>query len=105
MVYTNHIKEYRVKMGLSQQEFGNIIGVSRQSVSQIERGTYSPSVDIALKMAEVFGATVEELFKDQNRVAEKKTEETVSRENNENLFDGEFEGNTLHPFFTKIDFK
>ena len=39
------------------------MGVSRQTISQIERGDYSPSVTLALKIAKVFGTTVEEIFK------------------------------------------
>ena len=39
-----------------------LVGVSRQTISQIERGDYSPSVTLALKIAKVFGVNVEEIF-------------------------------------------
>ena len=58
----NHLKEYRAKINVNQQEMGALVGVSRQTISQIERGDYSPSVALALKIAKVFGAQVEDIF-------------------------------------------
>lgn len=58
----NHLKEYRAKINVNQQEMGKLVGVSRQTISQIERGDYSPSVTLALKIAQVFGVPVEEIF-------------------------------------------
>ncbi|MBQ9929030.1 MAG: helix-turn-helix transcriptional regulator [Lachnospiraceae bacterium] len=58
----NHLKEYRAKIGVNQQEMGKLVEVSRQTISQIERGDYSPSVTLALKIAKVFGAKVEDIF-------------------------------------------
>ena len=58
----NHLKEYRAKLGVNQQEMGKLVGVSRQTISQIERGDYSPSVTLALKIAKVFDAKVEDVF-------------------------------------------
>ena len=40
----NRLKEYRARLGVNQQEMGRMAGVSRQTISQIERGDYSPSV-------------------------------------------------------------
>ena len=61
----NHLKEYRAKLGVNQQEMGVLVGTSRQTISQIERGDYSPSVTLALKIAKVCSATVEEIFQYQ----------------------------------------
>ena len=47
----NHLKEYRAKINVNQHEMGQVVGVSRQTISQIERGDYSPSVTLALKIA------------------------------------------------------
>lgn len=58
----NHLKEYRAKINVNQQEMGKLVGVSRQTISQIERGDYSPSVTLALKIAKVFDVPVEEIF-------------------------------------------
>lgn len=59
----NHLKEYRTRLGVNQFEMGRMVGVSRQTISQIERGDYSPSVTLALKLAGVFGVPVERLFR------------------------------------------
>lgn len=58
----NHLKEYRAKIDVNQHEMGRLVGVSRQTISQIERGDYSPSVTLALKIAKVFDASVEDIF-------------------------------------------
>ncbi|MCI5920055.1 MAG: helix-turn-helix transcriptional regulator [Roseburia sp.] len=58
----NHLKEYRAKINVNQQEMGKLVGVSRQTISQIERGDYSPSVTLALKIAQVFQVKVEDIF-------------------------------------------
>ena len=47
---------------LSQQQVADMVGVSRQTIVAIERGDYSPSVKLALLLAEKLGTTVEELF-------------------------------------------
>ena len=58
----NRLKEYRAKIGVNQQQMGKMAGVSRQTISQIERGDYSPSVTLAQKIAKVFDARVEDIF-------------------------------------------
>jgi len=58
----NHLKEYRARLGINQQELGTLVQTSRQTISQIERGDYSPSVTLALKIAKVFEVPVEEIF-------------------------------------------
>jgi putative transcriptional regulator len=62
MALYNHLKEYRARIGVNQQELGSMVHVSRQTISLIERGDYSPSVSLALKLAMVFDAKVEDLF-------------------------------------------
>ena len=58
----NRLKEYRAKIKVNQTEMGNLVGVSRQTISQIERVDYSPSVTLALKIAKVLNVSVEEIF-------------------------------------------
>lgn len=58
----NRLKIYRAELGLSQQELAHMAGVSRQTISLIERGDYSPSVTLALTLARLCNATVEDLF-------------------------------------------
>lgn len=62
MPLQNHLKEYRARIGVNQQELGKRVNVSRQTISLIERGDYSPSVTLALKLAQVFDVKVEDLF-------------------------------------------
>ena len=58
----NRIKEYRRKHGITQEELAERVGVSRQSIISIEQGRYTPSLMLALKMAEQFNTRVEVLF-------------------------------------------
>lgn len=58
----NRLKEYRARLNVNQREFGAMVGTSRQTISQIERGDYSPSVTLALKIAAVCEARVEDIF-------------------------------------------
>lgn len=58
----NRLKDFRSNIGLNQQEMGERVGVSRQTISLIERGDYSPSITLALKIARFFETTVEEIF-------------------------------------------
>lgn len=58
----NRLKELRARKNMNQQELGKLVGASRQTISLIERGDYSPSVTLAIKIAKVFDVTVEEAF-------------------------------------------
>lgn len=58
----NRLKVFRAILNVNQQEMGRLCGVSRQTISLIERGDYSPSVTLALTIAKVCGVTVEEIF-------------------------------------------
>ena len=63
MPLENCLKEYRARLGVNQAQLGELAGVSRQTISLIERGDYSPSVTLALKLAKICSATVEDLFR------------------------------------------
>ena len=58
----NKLKEYRALIGVNQTRMGELVGVSRQTISQIERGDYSPSVTLALKIAKICNPKVEDTF-------------------------------------------
>lgn len=58
----NNLAELRTKAGYNQRQFGKTVGVSRQTISSIERGSYNPSVSLALKIAAVLGLSVENVF-------------------------------------------
>ncbi len=59
----NKVNEHRTKAGLTQEQLAEKVGVTRQTIIAIERGNYTPSVLLALKLAKVFSVTVESLFK------------------------------------------
>jgi putative transcriptional regulator len=58
----NDVRSLRTGRGLSQQELGRSLGVSRQTINAIEQGRYDPSLPLAIKLARFFGTTVEEVF-------------------------------------------
>ncbi len=61
---TNAIRTLRFHHGeMTQQELADRIGVTRQTVIAIEQGRYSPSLEAAFRIARVFGAPLEEVFK------------------------------------------
>ena len=62
MPLLNRLKEYRSRLGVNQTEMGKLAGVSRQTISQIERGDYSPSITLALKIAKICEVNVEDIF-------------------------------------------
>lgn len=62
MALKNRLKEHRARIGVNQSELGKLAGVSRQTISLIERGDYSPSVTLALKLAKILEVTVEDIF-------------------------------------------
>lgn len=58
----NRIEDLRNAAGLSRQELADQVDVHYQTIGYIERGEYSPSLVLALKIASVLGASVEEIF-------------------------------------------
>ncbi len=58
----NRVRELREGRGLSQAEFGEKIGVSRQTVYAIEVGKYDPSLPLAFQIAKQFGMHIEDIF-------------------------------------------
>ena len=55
------VKEFRLAAGLTQQQLADRVHVSARTIISIEKEQYSPSLMLAYRLAEVFGATVEEL--------------------------------------------
>lgn len=59
---SNRVRQYRRWLELSQAELAAQVEVSRQTIANIERGNYSPSVYLALRICKVLDKTVEEIF-------------------------------------------
>ena len=58
----NRLKVHRAKKDLTQKELAKQMDVSRQTINAIETGKYDPSLELALKLAEYFDTSVEEIF-------------------------------------------
>ena len=60
---SNTIRRLRFEADeMTQAELAEAIGVTRQTVNAIEQGKYSPSLEVAFKIARVFGVALEEVF-------------------------------------------
>lgn len=59
---SNCVYQLRKKQGITQEEFAKAAGVTRQTVIAIEKGNYTPSVLLALRISRLFKKTVEEVF-------------------------------------------
>lgn len=59
----NNIRKLRFNANeMTQQELADKVGVTRQTIVAIENGKYSPTLELAFKIARVFGAPLEEVF-------------------------------------------
>lgn len=59
---TNDLESIRTLHNMSQSELASKVGVTRQTINGIEKGRYNPSLIIALKIAQIFTTTVENIF-------------------------------------------
>jgi putative transcriptional regulator len=60
---TNHIRRLRFEHGeMTQQQLADKVGATRQTVIAIESGKYAPSLELAFRIARVFGTGVENVF-------------------------------------------
>jgi putative transcriptional regulator len=58
----NQVAAYRESLGLTQAQLARIVEVSRQTIVSIEGGQYNPSTVLALRLALLFGVTVNDVF-------------------------------------------
>ncbi len=63
----NKIKVYRAMKDLTQEELAQKVGITRQTIISVEKGKYSPSLDLAFKIARVFETNIEEVFIYENK--------------------------------------
>ena len=56
------LKAARAGLDLSQQELAERVGVSRQTISAIEKGDYNPTINLCVAICKVLGKTLDELF-------------------------------------------
>ena len=62
MALKNHLKALRTTSGYTQEELGNRVGVSRQTIISIERYRYKPSLELAMKLSRELDMAVEDVF-------------------------------------------
>lgn len=61
--FESNVKEARERQGLSQEALARKLGVSRQTIVNIERGSSEPKVLLAIAIAAVLGASIQDLFR------------------------------------------
>ena len=61
-IVSNNVRRLRKEKGVTQEAFAHVIGVTRQTVIAIEKGNYTPSVLLTLKIARFFKRSVEDIF-------------------------------------------
>lgn len=60
--FDSKIHVFRAAKRMTQQELADKVGVSRQTIMQLEKNRYNPSMLLAYGIAQVFGVTIEDLF-------------------------------------------
>ena len=66
---TNRMKEYRAKYGMKQEDLARLVGVRRETIGNLEKGKYNPSLVLAWRIAKVFQTAIVLHSKRQNRRA------------------------------------
>lgn len=63
MALSNKIREFRFKNGeMTQKRLAELVGVSRQTMNAIENSKHAPTIDVAIRIADLFGVAVDDLF-------------------------------------------
>ena len=64
----NRVKELRARFGLTQGDLAEQVGVTRQTIVSLEKGSYTPSLLLAMNIAEVFEMRIEEVFSKEEKL-------------------------------------
>ena len=59
---TNRMKEYRAKYGMKPEDLARLVGVRRETIGNLEKGKYNPSLVLAWRIAKVFQTAIEDVF-------------------------------------------
>jgi putative transcriptional regulator len=62
MAFKTRIKELRARYDLTQEDLARKVGVRRETILYLEKGTYNPSLELAHKVARILKTTIDELF-------------------------------------------
>lgn len=63
---SNTVEEKRKAKGMTQADLGDAVSVSRQTIIAIEKGNYSPSLELAFKISRILQAPIEKIFSYDN---------------------------------------
>ncbi|MFD1927189.1 helix-turn-helix transcriptional regulator [Sporosarcina siberiensis] len=63
----NKVRELRARFNLTQGELANRVGVTRQTIVALEKGSYTPSLLLAMNIAEEFEMPIEEIFSKEEK--------------------------------------
>ena len=63
----NRLKVFRAMHDLTQEDLAEKLGVTRQTINAIEKQRYNPSLELAFKLADFFGVTIEDIFIREHR--------------------------------------
>lgn len=80
MSIAENIAKYRKAMGFTQEQLGEMLGVTNQAVSKWESAVSMPDVMLLPKIADALGITLEELYGIKKRGRKKKCQQMRSRE-------------------------
>ena len=58
----NNLKELRLKLGMTQAELAEQVGIARVSIIAIENGRFIPTIETALRISQVFNISIEKIF-------------------------------------------
>nr|WP_074911965.1 helix-turn-helix transcriptional regulator [Proteiniclasticum ruminis] len=58
----NNIKLFRAKLGYTQEDLAKKANVTRQTIIALEKGSYTPSLELAFKLSDLFQVPIEEIF-------------------------------------------
>lgn len=62
MMFTCHLKKYRLQKDLTQEQLAELVGVRRETIMRLEAGKYNPSLKLAMDIARVVQAPIEDIF-------------------------------------------
>jgi DNA-binding XRE family transcriptional regulator len=62
------MREYRARHNMTQDELAALVAVRRETIINLEKGRYNPSLKLAMDIAKVFSCSVEDLFSFQEEV-------------------------------------
>lgn len=61
-MFTCHLKQYRLRRGLTQEQLAAAVGVRRETIMRLEKAQYNPSLKLAIDISRTVEAPIEDIF-------------------------------------------